>query len=153
MVVHIKGLGQCFLGIDVSKAVGCNDDDNARRAVQIHVPGKYRMRLGDTQSMLEREADVALPKENTVLLKEQGLYCFFLCCKWPGTKPFMEWVVETVLPWEVWEWTSVIEEKDAAIALLNHDLQDCDNQIQAIKYENVALQAQGDMYQAELQRC
>ena len=56
MVVHIKGLGQCFLGIDVSKAVGCNDDDSNRRAVQIHVPGKYRMHLGDAQSMLEREA-------------------------------------------------------------------------------------------------
>ena len=36
---------------------------------------------------------------------------------------------------------------------MNHDLQGRDNQIQAIKYENVALQAQGDMYQAELQRC
>ena len=101
MVVHIKGLGQCFLGIDASKAVGCNDDDNARRAVQIHVPAKYRMHLGDAQSMLEREVDVALSKENTALLKEAGLHCFFLCCKWPGTKPFIEWVVETVLPWEV----------------------------------------------------
>ena len=56
IVVYIKGLGQCFLGIDVSKAVGCNDDDSNRRAVQIHVPGKYRMHLGDAQSMLEREA-------------------------------------------------------------------------------------------------
>ena len=43
--------------------------------------------------------------------------------------------------------------KDAVIALMNDDLQDCDNQIQAIKYENVALQAQRDVYQAELQRC
>ena len=34
-----------------------------------------------------------------------------------------------------------IEEKDAVIALMNDDLQDRDNQIQAIKYENVALQA------------
>ena len=47
----------------------------------------------------------------------------------------------------------VIEEKDAAIALLSDDLQDCDNQIQAIKYENVALQAQRDVYRAELQKC
>ena len=46
-----------------------------------------------------------------------------------------------------------IEKKDAAIALMHDDLQDCDNQIQAIKYENVALQAQRDVYQAELQRC
>ena len=29
---------------------------------------------------------------------------------------------------------------------MNDDLQDRDNQIQAIKYENVALQAQSDVY-------
>ena len=46
-----------------------------------------------------------------------------------------------------------IEEKDAAIALLTGDLQGCEHQIQAIQYENVALQAQKDVYQAELQRC
>ena len=66
----------------------------------------------------------------------------------------MEWVVKTVLPWEVRELTSVIEEKkNAVIALVNDDLEDRDNQIQAIKYENLALQAQGDVYQDELQRC
>ena len=36
---------------------------------------------------------------------------------------------------------------------MNDDLEDRDNQIQAIKYENLALQAQGDVYQDELQRC
>ena len=35
-----------------------------------------------------------------------------------------------------------IEEKDAAIAFLNDDLQNRDKQIQVIQYENVALQAQ-----------
>ena len=51
----------------------------------------------------------------------------------------MEWVVETVLPREV--------------ALMNDDLQDRDNQIQAIKYENVALKAQRDVNPVELQKC
>ena len=37
--------------------------------------------------------------------------------------------------------------------MLTDDLQDYDNQIQAIQYENVALQAQRDVYQAQLQRC
>ena len=46
-----------------------------------------------------------------------------------------------------------IEEKDAVIALMNDDLQGRDDQIQAIKYENVALQAQKDVYQAELEKC
>ena len=41
----------------------------------------------------------------------------------------------------------VIEEKDAALALINDDLQDRDNQIQAIQYENVTLQEQRDVYQ------
>ena len=40
------------------------------------------------------------------------------------------------------EHQQAIEEKDAAIALLNDDLEVRDNQIQAIKYEDVALQAQ-----------
>ena len=35
-----------------------------------------------------------------------------------------------------------IEEKDAVIDLMNDALQDRDNQIQDIKYENVALQAE-----------
>ena len=46
-----------------------------------------------------------------------------------------------------------IEEKNVALALLTDDLQDRDNRIQAIQYENVALQAQRDMCQIELQRC
>ena len=65
----------------------------------------------------------------------------------------MEWVVETVLSRKVQKLASTIEEKDAVIALMNDDLQGRDDQTQAIKYENVALQAQKDVYQAELQKC
>ena len=39
-----------------------------------------------------------------------------------------------------------IEEKDATISLLNDDLKNSE-------YENVALQAARDVYQAELQKC
>ena len=39
-----------------------------------------------------------------------------------------------------------IEEKGTVIPLMNDDLQDRDNQIQAIKYENVAFQAQKGVY-------
>ena len=46
-----------------------------------------------------------------------------------------------------------IEEKDAVIAPMNDDLQDRGKQIQAIQYENVALQVQKNVYQAQLQRC
>ena len=141
------------MSIDVSKAVGYNDDHNARRVVRTHVPGKYSMRLGDAQNILRREIDIDLPKEDTLLLKEPGLYYFLLRCKKPKAEPFMEWVVKTVLPREVRKLASVIEEKNAALALLAEDLEDRDNQIQDIQYENVALQAQRDVYQAQLQRC
>ena len=39
-----------------------------------------------------------------------------------------------------------IEEKDAAIALLNDDLKNCE-------HDNVALQAQRDVYKEQLQKC
>ena len=45
-----------------------------------------------------------------------------------------------------------IIEKDAAIALLNDDLKNRDKQIQAIQYQNVALQAQRDVYKDQLQK-
>ena len=51
------------------------------------------------------------------------------------------------------EHQQAIEEKDPAIALLSDDLQGRNNQIHAIKYEKVALQAQRDVYQAQLQKC
>ena len=47
----------------------------------------------------------------------------------------------------------VIEEKGTTIALLNDDLKNRDNQIQVIQYENVALQAQRDVYKDQLQKC
>ena len=53
-----------------------------------------------------------------------------------GTEPFMEWAVETVLVREIRKLTSVIEEKDAALALLTYDLQDHDNEIQALGFRN-----------------
>ena len=40
----------------------------------------------------------------------------------PKAEPFMEWVVETVLPWEVRKLASAIEEKDITITLLSDDL-------------------------------
>ena len=49
--------------------------------------------------------------------------------------------METVLPREVRKLASTIEEKDVVIAFMNDDLQERHNPIQAIKYENVALQA------------
>ena len=83
-VVQIKNVGQCSVGLDVSEAVGYNDDENARRAVQLHVTGKYRMCLRDAKKISRIEVDIDLPKEDMVLLKEPGFYCFLLCYEKPN---------------------------------------------------------------------
>ena len=44
--------------------------------------------------------------------------------------------METVLPREVRKLASAIEEKDAALVMLNDDLQDRDNQIQVLEFTN-----------------
>ena len=80
----------------------------------------------DVKDIVERHARLDMPQDDAILLKEPGLYCFLLRCKMPGAKPFMEWVVETVLPQKL---ASVIEEKNAALA-------HCDNQIQALELTN-----------------
>ena len=103
------------------------------------VPEKYKVRLGEAMiGIREMDKNVYLHPD-TVLLRKPGLYCFFLRCKRDEAEAFMDWVVQTVLPREVRKLTSAIEEK--VIALMNDDLQ-------AIKYENVALQAQRDVYPA-----
>ena len=73
---------------------------------------------------------------NTVLLTESGVYCFLLRCKRPAAKPFMTWVVKTVLPREVRRLNgqlkdkdATIELKDSAIALLNDDLETTQQQV------------------------
>ena len=115
-------MGQCFVGIDASRAIGCVDDNNGRRAIKRHVPQKYTMRFEDVKDLVERLVRSDVQQDDAIQLKEPGLYCFLLRCKKPKAEPFMEWAVETVLPREVRKLASVIEEKDAALALLNDDL-------------------------------
>ena len=55
---------------------------------------------------------------NTTLLKEKALNCFLLRSKKPKAEPFIDWVVETVLPREVQKFASAIEEKDNQIQVL-----------------------------------
>ena len=150
--VYAKDVCQCLVSKDVYEAIGYEKEDGVK-AIQRLVPEKYKIRFDDSQDDLEGVDNCVHTQPNTLLLKEPGLYCFLLRCKRDEAEPFMEWVVETVLPREVLKLASTIEEKDAVIALINDDLQGRDNQIQAIKYENMALQAQKDVYQAELQKC
>ena len=109
--VYVKDIGQCLVSKDVYEAIGY-DKENGVKAIQWFVPEKYKIRFGDAMiDMKEVDNSVQLHPD-TMLLKELGLYCFLLRCKRDEAEPFMEWVVETVLPWEVQKLASAIEEKD-----------------------------------------
>ena len=114
---YIKDVGQCLISQDVYTVMGY-DKENGVESMQQLVREKYKMRLGDTMiGMKEEDKNVHLHLD-TVLLKEPGLYCFCLRCIKDEAEPFMEWVVETALPREVRKLASIIEEKDAVIALM-----------------------------------
>ena len=87
------------------------------------VPEKYKMQLGEAAIDKKEVNQNGHLRPDTVLLKEPGLYCFFLRCKRDEAEPFMECIVEIFLPREVQKLASTIEEKDAVIVLMNEDLQ------------------------------
>ena len=88
-VVHIKNVDQLFVGTNVSKATGYNDDGNARRAIRAHVPGRYRMRLGDTQNILRMEVDIDFLREDIALLKNHAFIAISYVVKSLG--PNLSW--------------------------------------------------------------
>ena len=145
--VHVRG-EECLVSRDVYMAIGY-EEVNGKKTIQNLVPRKCKLRFGDLLN--QREEIFPLHEDIVLLLKEPGLYSLLLRCKRNEAEPFLEWVVETFLPGEVRKLASAIEEKDAVITLMNDDLQDCDNQIQAIRYENVALKAQRYVHQAQPQ--
>ena len=142
--MHVKG-EERLVSRGVYMAIGY-EEENGKKAIQNLVPSKYKLRFGDVKPSLNQWVDIFLLHKVTVLLKEPGRYCFLLRCKRDEAEPFMEWAVETVWPQEARKLASAIEEKDVEIALLSDDLENHE-------YENLALQAQRDVYQAQLQRC
>ena len=116
------GMGECLVSTDVSRAIGLADDNYGRRAIKRHVPQKYMMRFEDVKDTVERHVQSDMPQNDAILLKEPGIYCFLLRCRMSKAEPFMEWVVETVLPREVRKLASTIEEKDTKIIYLTDDL-------------------------------
>ena len=119
--VYAKDVGQCVVSKDVYETIRYGKEDGVK-AIQRLVPDKYKIRFGNAMiNMKEVDNSVHLHPD-TILLKKPGLYCFLLRSKRDEAEPFMEWVVETVLPREVRKLASVIEEKD--------------NQIQAPEFRN-----------------
>ena len=102
------------------------------------MPDKYKLRFSDIKGSVSH----TLPSNSqpeSILLTEPGLYCLLLRSKMKKAEPFMDWVVETILPREVRKLAQhikdnniqhqlAIEAKDTALELVNNDLQ-------AIQYE------------------
>ena len=89
-----------------------------------------------------------------IYINEEGMYEIVFSSQQPKDKDFRRQCCDVLFPHVRQQLTNkmkenhqqAIEEKDAALILLNDDLQNRE-------YENVALQAQRDVYQAELQKC
>ena len=100
------------------------------------------MRLRDVNIDLDKVDKSVHLHPDTVLLKELGIYCFLLRCNKVEAEPFMDWVVETVLPREVRKLSQKLEEHHRRATHLQQAVEDRDNRIQAIEYENVGLQGE-----------
>ena len=100
------------------------------------------MRLGYVEKDLLKVLRSEYLHQDTILLREPGLYCFLLRCGKEKADPFLEWVVETVLPQEVRKLDAIIEEKDAALALLNDDLSEEEEYSRKLEFNNVGLQGE-----------
>ena len=102
---------------DVCLAIGY-DKNTYRNGIRDNVPDKYKLRFSDIKGSVSHTLPSNAQPES-ILLTEPGLYCLLLRSKMKKAEPFMDWVVETVLPREVRklneEHQAAIEEKEQAI--------------------------------------
>ena len=94
--VHVNG-EECLVSRNVYMAIGY-EEENGKKTILNLVPKKYKLRFGDVNPSLNQHEDIFPLHKDTALLREPDLYCFLLRCKKPKAEPFMELVVETVLP-------------------------------------------------------
>ena len=93
-----------------------------------------------------------------IYINEEGMYELLFSSQQPKAKDFRRRCCSVLFPHGRQQLTNkmkeehqqAIKEKDIIIALLTNDLHNHNHQIQAIQYEIVALQAQKDVYEAEL---
>ena len=110
------------------------EKENGVKAIQQFVPKKYKIQFGVAQVDLDGVDNSVhtQPNFNHIRTKHSERRTWALLLSFKMQEGWDRTVHGIVLPREV--------------ALMNDDLQDRDNQIQAIKYDNVALQAQRDVY-------
>ena len=66
--VHVPGLGECLVGIYVSRAIEYVDDNNGRRVIKRHVPQKYMMWFEDVIDIVKRHLRTDVPQDDAILL-------------------------------------------------------------------------------------
>ena len=115
--MHVNG-EESLVSSDVHMSIG-HEEENGKKAIQNLVPKKYKLCFAVVNPSLNQREDIFPLHKDTALLKEPSLYCFLLPCKKPRAEPFMEWVVETVLPREVRKLALAIGEKDNQIQTLD----------------------------------
>ena len=141
----VKMSGQFTFTVKVSivasgvyKVVGYSRKPGVK-ALQRLVPDKYKMQLRDINIDLDKVDKSVHLHPDTVLLKEVGIYCFLLRCNKTEAEPFMDWVVETVLPREVRKLSQKLEEHHRRTTQLQQAVEDRDYRIQATLCENIGL--------------
>ena len=131
-------------------------EKTARRVVTHHcssgnIQHKHRLVVVPTAG-----TTVNWPKDSQKLdlyINEEWMYQLLFSSQQPKAKDFRKHCCYVLFLHFRQQLTNKLEEEhEQAIALLNDDLQEQDNRIQAIQHENVALQAQRDVYQTQLQR-
>ena len=78
--VHVKD-EDCRVSRDLYVAIGY-EEKNGKKAIQNLVRSKYKLCFGDVKPSLNQGEDIFPLHKDTVLLKEPGLYCFLLRCKY-----------------------------------------------------------------------
>ena len=66
---------ECLVSRDVYMTIGY-EEGNGKKAIQNLVPSKYKLCFGDEKPSLNQWEDIFPLHNDTVLLKEPGLYCF-----------------------------------------------------------------------------
>ena len=59
--VHVRGLGECLVGIDVSRVIGYVDDNYGRREIKRHLHQKYMMWCEDNKGTVKRNIRSDVP--------------------------------------------------------------------------------------------
>ena len=65
--VHVSGLGECLVGIDVPGVIGYLDDNNGKRAIKRHTPQKYMMQFKDIKDISKRHVQSDVLQDDAIL--------------------------------------------------------------------------------------